>query len=332
MLFISCRSLSSAALAVAVLCCVVDSSPACAADPPASVPADSGAAADALTKKAVDALKRDAPAEAEKYAREAWALKQSYDIASNLGLAELGLKKHRDAAEHLAYALRFFPANGKPEHKKLLDVSFEKAKAEVAAITVRVSIDRAAVTVDGKAAGAAPLAGPLFLEPGEHTIEARLEGYKVASAKVQAAKGGASDVTLTLEQLSPPAPSGTAMAATSATSTATAPHPEPAKLPAYIAFGVGGAGLLAGLVTGALTVAKTSQLGQTCARPDACPTSARGDLDEANALANVSNVGFVVAGVGAAVGTTLFIMSSRRTSAKASFVIGPAFVSVKGNF
>src|SRR5688572_17441641 len=40
----------------------------------------------------------------------AWQLKKSFDIAANLGQVELKLAKHRDAAEHLAYALDHFPA------------------------------------------------------------------------------------------------------------------------------------------------------------------------------------------------------------------------------
>src|SRR5262245_39603845 len=36
----------------------------------------------------------------------AWKLKQHYQIAANLGRAELMLKKYRDAAEHMAFFLR----------------------------------------------------------------------------------------------------------------------------------------------------------------------------------------------------------------------------------
>ena len=41
--------------------------------------------------------------------KAAWALQKSYDIAGNLGNVELKLGMHRDAAEHLAFALDDFP-------------------------------------------------------------------------------------------------------------------------------------------------------------------------------------------------------------------------------
>src|SRR4051812_35204786 len=37
---------------------------------------------------------------------KAWSLKRHFQVAANLGLTELDLGKHRDAAEHLAYFLR----------------------------------------------------------------------------------------------------------------------------------------------------------------------------------------------------------------------------------
>ncbi|KYF92398.1 hypothetical protein BE20_11890 [Sorangium cellulosum] len=47
--------------------------------------------------------------------------------------------------------------------------------------------------VDGKAVGKAPLEGEVFVEPGEHRVEARLEGYAPASQTVKVAKGGTAD-------------------------------------------------------------------------------------------------------------------------------------------
>ncbi|KYG02170.1 hypothetical protein BE21_55255 [Sorangium cellulosum] len=46
--------------------------------------------------------------------------------------------------------------------------------------------------------GKAPLEGEVFVEPGEHRVEARLEGYAPASQTVKVAKGGTAEVTLAM--------------------------------------------------------------------------------------------------------------------------------------
>src|SRR6185369_11615173 len=88
--------------------------------------------------------------EAEPLFQQAWALKHSYDIGGNLGIAELKLGKYRDAAEHLSYALKTFPANGKGPHRDLIQESLGKAKAQVAMVTIEVNQKGALVLVDGK--------------------------------------------------------------------------------------------------------------------------------------------------------------------------------------
>jgi hypothetical protein len=298
-----------AVIGVLFTCAALAPSAVRAADPPvAAPPVDPSARADALTKKAIEALKRDAPGDAEKLAREAWGLKQSYDIASNLGLAELGLKKHRDAAEHLAYALRFFPANGKPEHKKLLDVSFARARAEVTAVTVNTSLDGAEIWIDGARAGVAPMKDPVFVEVGTRAIEARREGYIAAKQTIEAKKGGAETVTLTLLREAPVVPTATA----SATTTTTEPPPR-SQVPAFVIGGVGVASLVAGGVLVGVAESTRSDLDGGPKKADGSPLCTKAapagvDVDPACAKlrslagerATMGNVGlglFAVGGV-----------------------------------
>src|ERR1700761_3265086 len=51
---------------------------------------------------------------------EAWSLKKSPDIAANLAQTESELGKHRDAAEHFAYALAHLLPSSTDEQKKAL--------------------------------------------------------------------------------------------------------------------------------------------------------------------------------------------------------------------
>lgn len=174
--------------------------PADAAPPPTFVALDRDASdrADELVKRGLAFAKADRYAEAEPLVREAWGLKRSYDIAANLGIVEAALRKWRDAAEHLTFALKTFPANGKPEHRKLLEQTLAKAAAEVGALSLKVNVDKAELFIDGKSLGLAPLGEVVFVEPGARVLEAKLSGYVSARKEIRAEKGGALPVALEL--------------------------------------------------------------------------------------------------------------------------------------
>lgn len=179
---------------------------------------------------------------AEAAYRKAWALAKSFGVASNLGLVSLKLGKHRDAAEHLAYALRFFPANGKPEHKKLLEVSFAKARAEVAEIVVQTTVEGAEVFVNGARVGLSPMKEPHFVDAGTCTLEAKREGYVAAKEVLAMSKGGRAEVLLGLKREAAAVPTATATASASATAMPTTPPPPRSAIPAFV---LGGAAVLA---------------------------------------------------------------------------------------
>ncbi|HTN84083.1 MAG TPA: PEGA domain-containing protein [Sorangium sp.] len=65
-------------------------------------------------------------------------------------------------------------------------------------MTVTVGVAGAEVLVDGKVVGRAPVEGEVFVEPGEHRVEARLVGYETASQTVSVAKGGTVEVKLAM--------------------------------------------------------------------------------------------------------------------------------------
>jgi hypothetical protein len=83
---------------------------------------------------------------------QAWRLKQHYQIAANLGRAELKLRKYRDAAEHLTYFLREASAVG-PDERKAAQAMLDEARAKVGALTIIVDRPGAVVLVDGVAIG-----------------------------------------------------------------------------------------------------------------------------------------------------------------------------------
>ncbi|WP_437756849.1 PEGA domain-containing protein [Sorangium sp. So ce1389] len=161
--------------------------------------ADDVKRADASYRKGLRLYTDGKYAEAEKELQSAWELNPTYDVAYNLGLTKFQLKKHKEAAQHLSFALRHWPlmkaaAEKRPEAEQRLAVS----RAHVGAVIVVVGVAGAEVVVDGTAVGKTPLEGAVFVDPGEHRVEARLPGYESASQTVSVAKGGTAEVTLAM--------------------------------------------------------------------------------------------------------------------------------------
>jgi hypothetical protein len=135
----------------------------------------------------------------------AWKLKQHYQIAANLGRAELKLRKYRDAAEHLTYFLRE-ASEVVPDERKAAQAMLDEARANVGALTISVDRPGAEVLVDGVAIGEAPLGREVFVDPGTRLVEARLKGFDGDRRPLNVAAGSAPRLLLTTA----PSPAGQA--------------------------------------------------------------------------------------------------------------------------
>jgi tetratricopeptide (TPR) repeat protein len=98
------------------------------------------------------------------------------------------------------------------------------------------------------------------------------------------------------------------------------PPPKPNHVPAYIAFGVGGVGLVTAVVTGIVANSKYQDAKTTCS-----PHCSDAQISSAKSLALVSTIATGVAVVGAGVGLTLFLTSSSSPSASAAPRVRLAF-------
>ena len=127
---------------------------------------------------------------------KAWALQKSYDIAGNLGNVELKLGMFRDAAEHLAYGVENFPPTGEPALLRALKEKLAEARKEVGRVRVRVDAEGVKVMVNGKAVGALPLSGEVYVEPGGVVVEGELSGYEPGRVTGRVGKGETVDLTL----------------------------------------------------------------------------------------------------------------------------------------
>jgi hypothetical protein len=68
-------------------------------------------------------------------------------------------------------------------------------------VRVEVRQPGAEVFVDGRSIGYGPIAAEVFVDPGAHAIEARLEGFEAARERIEAAKGSAHEVKLEMRRV-----------------------------------------------------------------------------------------------------------------------------------
>jgi hypothetical protein len=135
-----------------------------------------------------------------------WALTNHYSIEGNLAECEMKLGRARDAAEHFAHYARELAKDPERTPAELADgeARFARAREKVGVVNVRVNRPGSKVYVDGKLIGTDPLEYPVFVEPGDHGIDARNEGFPPAHAAITARPGVTQDVTLTLGQSNEP--------------------------------------------------------------------------------------------------------------------------------
>lgn len=203
-------------------------------------PASSARAEDpalALFREGIEAInENNVPLAYEKF-RASWSIRQTFDIAANLGAVEKAMGKKRDAAEHLDYALRHFPPTNSTDQRAEIAKDLEELKKDVGELHIQ-SATGATVEINGKPVGICPLPGPIFVEPGQQIIVAKKSEIGEGKIVVMVSVGEAQEVRveLTLEPKTGPVE----------------PKPTPRPMwPGFVGVGVGAAGIgvgIAGLV------------------------------------------------------------------------------------
>jgi hypothetical protein len=137
---------------------------------------------------------------------QAFRVAKSFDVACNLGRTEMELARYRDAAEHLDYCVRFHILSSKPEmmlNEQEAREQLRAAKARVGSFWISVEPSGAEIWVDSRSVGLAPLAAPIFVEPGPHVVRATSPGLPEATTRVDAKPGFEQTVKLELSTARP---------------------------------------------------------------------------------------------------------------------------------
>jgi hypothetical protein len=175
--------------------------------------------------------------------------------------------------------------------------------------------DQVTVTVDGVNVPSALFDSDRPTDPGDHEVAATAPGFKRAVSAVRLADGAQQSVSLALEPdttAAPTPPPGTVpLPPPSTAPPPSAPPVEPrgsSPALAFVALGVGGAGIVVGSVFGVLALGTKSTLDGACPNKS-CPASAKNDIDSLSTQALLSNIGFAVGAVGAVTGVVLLVTS-----------------------
>ena len=203
--------------------------------------------------------------------------------------------------------------------------ALEAAKAEVGAVSAKVAsvtltvegATNPVVTIDGATVPAAALGLKRPVDPGAHKVAASADGFHPASTDFTVAEGGTAVATLKMEKL-PPGAEGAAAGTAGGGSTDPSADKKSNTTLALVAFGVGGAGLVVGSITGLIALGKAGDLKDKCG-PDksTCPADSQSDIDSYKTMGTISTVGFIVAGVGGAAGLILLLTSPKTSTGSA---------------
>jgi hypothetical protein len=186
------------------------------------------------------------------------------------------------------------------------------------------------LSVDGESVPKALLNLPLRVNPGRHTVVARVRQRELRR-DVDVAEGQSVPVALELasDEAKPAAPaleSTLSLAPAEASLRLRAPLAQSRGLPtlAYVGGGVALAGLAIGSVTGISAISHRNDAKKACL-DGKCPPSTWSDLDSARAMATVSTVGFVVGAIGAIVGVgSILLDGDDGVPSERAFVVSPS--------
>jgi len=296
------------------------------------------ATARSLAKEGHEALLKKDYALAEDRFRRADQLVHAPSLVVDHARALVGLGRLVEAHERYALVLREGLAPNAPpafvRAKQDAEVEIEAIKPRLAWLTINVSgPNNIQVSLDDVEIPPAAIGVRRAADPGERVVRVSAPGFLKREERLTLAEGEEKSIDIALE-LDPDA----------SVRLEDEPRPDPATRPeprprdhtlTYVLWGVGGAGIALGAVTGVLFLSKKSDLDGKCPSGK-CPENLnlQSDIDRYHLYGILSPAGFGVGLAAAAAGTALLFVGSDEPSGQA-FVqpyVGPGSIGAYGRF
>ncbi len=283
------------------------------------------------TFEAADGLYR-----AKRFDEALTAFKASYDLVASantrlmIGRCLLALERPLEARAELLGTIADAEAGGDRYEK-----AREAARAELGALNEKLSFVTIAVTgdasvrLDDRELAREELGVALPLLPAPIVIEAIWPSGRTARKELELSPGSYESVALD-EPAPPPAPPPKRAAPPPPPPPAPERSPAPRTL-AYVAGGIGVAGLATFAIFGLMNNSTYSSLQEECPT-GRCPPDRADDIDHGRTYQTLANVGLAVGVIGLGTGATLFVLSSGSGSESVSARLSPSSVTVSGKF
>lgn len=149
--------------------------------------------------KAHEALHAGRMSEAADLFGEAWKVYRDPTLICNQGPLLSRVGRYAAAAESLSLCIRTTLAAEAPAMKAKIARELEKVRAHLGTLTISTNLPGAEIVVDNKVVGTTPLDGEIFVEPGNHSVEARAAGYESDVKLVPAEKGSWFSLVMRME-------------------------------------------------------------------------------------------------------------------------------------
>ena len=242
------------------------------------------------------------------------------------------------------------PTTNRDNHQKAQEDAVQEREALLTRIpSLRVDVSGAPaaeveLSMDGVAVDSSLIGAARPVDPGKHHLVAKWKGQEQAK-DLELAESANQSAALAFEpEPTPPRETEPIPAPISFPYRPVPPPPSEDRVErrgsntlAYVAFGVGGVGLVAGTITGVMAMGKKNDLEDSkYCRDGKCGPEAHADVDSLNRLRTFSTIGFVVGAVGVSAGVTLFLTNTKKEaskpSARAALRLGPGYVGLAGRF
>jgi hypothetical protein len=246
---------------------------------------------------------------------------EAHDIVANPKATLMIARAHRDTGElviaHGEYLTALDEAEGAARAKPKFEETLTEIRKDLADLEgvlgkLLVKLIHAPkgteVTVDGQPVEASKVASPLLVAPGSMAVVATAPDGQVARRQASVNAGQSATVELAFAREDEPA---TFFAGESSESESEPPIAKTdsdggSNALAYVAGGVGVAGLATFVILGVAANSKFDELEKACPGGH-CPPERQGDIDDGKRLQTFANVGLVVGIAGVATGAALLV-------------------------